>query len=73
MIKDNDFYLTLPSNASTNLFPTNIKSHYRMALPRQIQLKDEEDWEVGVHHVVYPLSWFDSSRMQSFPHHATSP
>ena len=58
MIQDNDFYLTLPSNASTNLFPTNIKSHYQVALARQIQFKDE-DWKVGLHHVVHPLSWFD--------------
>nr|DAC81410.1 TPA_asm: penton-1 [Rhodactis coral adintovirus] len=62
MIHDNDFYVMLPSNASSNLFPTNSKSHYRVALPRQIHLKDEEDWEVGLHHVVYPLSWFDVPR-----------
>ena len=61
-MQENDFYLTLPSNASSNLFPSNSKSHYRVALPRQIRLKEEEDWEVGLHHVVYPLSWFDIPR-----------
>ena len=62
MIQDNDFYVTLPSNASSNLFPSNSKSHYRVALPRQIHLKEEEDWEVGLHSVIYPSSWFDISR-----------
>ena len=62
LIQDNDFYVTLPSNASTNLFPSNSKSHYRVALPRQIHLKEEEDWEVGLHSVIYPSSWFDISR-----------
>ena len=53
MMQDNDFYLTLPSNASSNLFPSNSKSHYRVALLRQIRLKEEENWEVGLHHAVY--------------------
>ena len=59
MIQDSDFYVTLPSNASSNLFLNNSKSSFRVALPRQIHLKDEEDWEVGLHHIVYPLSMFD--------------
>ena len=73
MMQDNDFYLTLPSNASSNLFPSNSKSHYRVALPRQIRLKEEEDWEVGLHHVVYPLSWSDIPRECTHSHyHASS-
>ena len=32
-----------------------------MALPRQIQLKEEEDWEVGLHSIIYPSSWCDVS------------
>ena len=59
MIQDDDFYVILPSNANSNLFPTNTESFYRVALPRQIHLKDEEDWEVGLHHVIYPFSWFE--------------
>ena len=68
MMQDNDFYLTLPSNASSNLFPSNSKSHYRVALPRQIRLKEEEDWEVGLYHAVYPLSWFDIPRECTHSH-----
>ena len=59
MIRDNNFYVTLPSNASSNLFLTNSKSSYRVALPQEIHLKDGEVWEVGLHHIVHPLSWLD--------------
>ena len=59
MIQDSDFYVTLPSNASSNSFLNNSKSSFRVALPRQIHLKDEEDWEVRLHHIVYPFSMFD--------------
>lgn len=54
MFQDNDFYIMLDSNASSNLFLTD--SSYRMALPRQIYLKDRENWEVRLHHIVYLLS-----------------
>ena len=67
-MQDNDFNLTLPSNASSNLFPSKSKSHYRVALPRQIRLKEEEAWEVGLHHAVYPLSWFDIPRECTHSH-----
>ena len=59
MIQDYAFYVMLPSNANTNLFPTYSTSYYRVALARQIRLKDEEDWEVGLHNVIYPFSWFE--------------
>ena len=58
MIQDSDFYVALRGNASSNLFLNNSKSSFRVALPRQIHLKDE-DWEVGLHHIMYPLSMFD--------------
>ena len=38
----------------------------RVVLPRQIRLKEEEDWVAGLHHAVYPLSWFD------IPHDCTN-
>ena len=68
MIQDDDFYVMLPSNANTNLFPTNSESYYRVALPRQIHLKDEEDWEVGLHHAIYPFSWFEVPHECDHPH-----
>ena len=68
MIQDDDFYVILPSNANSNLFPTNTESFYRVALPRQIHLKDEEDWEVGLHHVIDPFSWFEVPQECNHPH-----
>ena len=65
MMQDNDFYLALPSNPSSKLFPSNSKSHYRVALPRQIGLKKEE---VGLHPAVYPVSWFDIPRECTHSH-----
>ena len=68
MIQDDDFYVILPSNANSNLFPSNTESFYRVALSRQIHLKDEEDWEVGLHRVIYPFSWFKVPRECYHPH-----
>jgi len=68
MIQDDDFYVILPSNANSNLFPTNTESFYRVALPRQIHLKDEEDWEVGLHHIIYLFSWFEVPHECDHPH-----
>ena len=68
MIQDDDFNVNLPSNANSNLFPTNTESFYRVALPRQIHLKDEEDWEVGLHHIIYPFSWFEVPHECDHPH-----
>ena len=68
MIQDDAFYVMLPSNANTNLFPTNSESYYRVALPRQIHLKDEEDWEVALHHVIYPYSRFEVPHECNHPH-----
>ena len=54
MIQDNDFYITLPSNASSNLFLTNSKSSYRVALSREIYF---EKWrESGSGTALYCIS-----------------
>lgn len=63
MKQDGDFYVILPSNANTNLFPTNSASYYRVALPRQIHLPDEEDWKVGPHLM---LRRFRSQHIEKF-------
>ena len=68
MIQHDDFYEILPSNANTNLFPTNSESFYRVALPRQIHLKDEDDWEVELYHVIYPFFWFEVPHECDHPH-----
>jgi len=68
MKRDGDFFIMLPTNGNTNLFPTNSESYYRVTLPRQIHLKDEEDWEVGLHLVIYPFSWFEVRHECDHPH-----
>ncbi len=48
------FYLTLPSNASTDIFPDNKTTEYRVSLPQTLDL--EGDWEVGLYSILYPNS-----------------
>ena len=50
------FYLTLPSNASMDVFPDNKTTGYRVQLPQNIDL--EGDWEVGLYSVTYPHAWY---------------
>jgi len=47
------FYLTLPSNASMNLFPDNTAAQYTIKLPRPITL-DGGDWEVALTELSVP-------------------
>lgn len=56
MIQDNDFYITLPSNAS---------SITKWRYPEKFILKNGENSEVGLHYIVYPLSWLDIPLMPS--------
>ena len=50
------FYLTLPSNASMDVFPDNKTTGYRVQLPQNIDL--EGDWEVGLYSITYPHAWY---------------
>ena len=68
MKDDADFYIILLSNANTNLFPTNSASDFHVALPCQIHFQEKEQWEVGLHHTVYPFSWFEVSHQYNHPH-----
>lgn len=44
------FYITLPSGASTNLYPNNKVSNYITKLPKTLYLDDK--WEVGLAKVI---------------------
>ena len=48
-----NFYLTLPSNASTQFYPENKPGHYKVKLPRNIFLP-EKDWEVAMTSISFP-------------------
>ena len=50
------FYLTLPSNASLDVFPGNKTTEYHVQLPQSIDL--EGDWETGVYSISYPHTWY---------------
>ena len=50
------FYLTLPSNASSDVFPDNKTTSYPVKLPQTIDL--EGNWEVGLYSISYPNTWY---------------
>ena len=49
------FYVTLPSNSSMNIFPSNTLTNYVTQLPNSIYLDGE--WEVGLAEIQYPYTW----------------
>ena len=50
-------YITLPSNSSTELYPQNTVSDFKVHLPKEINLIDQ--WEVGLSEVFYTNSWYN--------------
>ncbi len=52
---ESDFYLTLPSNASTYLYPDNSVNDFRTQLPHEIRLKGKK-WEAALAEFTYPLN-----------------
>ncbi len=50
------FYVTLPCNASMNIYPDNCISNYKTRLARSINLKGP--WEVGLIEFHYPITWY---------------
>ena len=50
------FYLTLPSNASLDVFPDNKTTEYRVKLPQPVVLDGK--WEVGLYSIFYPNTWY---------------
>ena len=51
-----DFYLTLPSNASTSVYPNNGPSGFKVTLPNVYELHGDE-WQVGLANLIYPRTW----------------
>ena len=50
------FYLTLPSNASMDVFPDNKIGSYHVRFPQTIDLNGE--WEVGLYSISYSNTWY---------------
>ena len=65
-----DFYLTLPSNSSMDVYPDNTLTRYQTKLPHRIEL--EGRWEVGLVELQYPHNWYNvpkvSDRQMAISH-----
>jgi hypothetical protein len=53
------FYLTLPSNASMEIYPNNTVAKYTTKLPTSIELDGE--WEVALTEIMYNNKWANIS------------
>ena len=51
------FYMTLPSNSSTNYYPENTLANYKTKLPQLFDLNGE--WEVGLSEIQFPITWYN--------------
>lgn len=52
-----DFYITLPSNSSANVFPDNKATEYRTRLNQRITFTG--DWEVTLVKITVPITWYN--------------
>ena len=52
---DRQFYLWLPSNSSSEVFPQNTLAEYQVRLPNWIQLSG--DWEVALTEIQCKKNW----------------
>ena len=57
MASDQGFYVTLPSNASMDLYPENTLTRYVTSLPQRSSLSGQ--WECGLVEIQYPHSWYN--------------
>ena len=55
------FYLTLPSNASMDVFPYNKIGSYHVKFPQTFDLNGE--WEVGLCSISYSNTWYKIIRI----------
>ena len=47
MIQQEHFYITLPSNASLDEFPKNQACHFKIRLPKRLELQGQH-WKVAL-------------------------
>ena len=62
--KHRGFYITLPSNASQDIFKANTISDFGMDLAWTIDLEGE--WEVALTEISYPHSWLNLPRDDAY-------
>ena len=63
------FYLTLPSNASMDVFPDNKIGSYHVNFPQTFDLNGE--WEVGLYSISYPNTWYTLQFQQNHIYYST--
>ena len=56
-MSENDFYLTLPSNASLDLHTDHTFTRYATASPQRISMSGQ--WECGLVEMQYTHSWYN--------------
>lgn len=61
---DGGFYVTLPCNASLDVYTNNTISNYRTMLGNPINLRGK--WEVGIVEIEYPRTWYTFSTEDAF-------
>ena len=59
-MESNEFYVTLPSNASLDVYPNNTLTKYTVRLPRTLYMK--EGYEVALAEIMYPVLWLTLKR-----------
>ena len=60
MNTENEFQLTLPSNASITFSPDNKPANYTTTVPSPISLEGE--WEVALIDIQYPHNWMNITK-----------
>ncbi len=60
------FFLTLPSNASMQIFPDNTLTHYQTQLAIPIELTGH--WECGLSEVFFPRTWYNVTQSNNVIH-----
>ena len=65
-MREDQFYVVLPSNSSMNIYPDNTTTHFYTYLPQQFNL--EGQWTVGLTEIQIPYTFqhFSSDESDRF-------
>src|SRR5579863_7072357 len=67
----NHFYMTLPSNACLDKYPTNNQSNYTIQFPSPVEFQG--NWEVALTEIHYPKTWKNLLKDDYFNYHCLRP
>ena len=70
-MESTSFFMTVPSNASMDIFPNNTLANFRIQLPRRLYLNQK--YEVALVEMQYPLRWETFSESSSYHLHCRIP